>query len=309
MPAVERPTHPADTARFASSLRSVARLALAALALALLATTACKDGTDTTTTDTSHLTSDAAYIKARQTGVTATALITVGETVSRTSASASDYRMIGIPDGLGLVKDGDGTIRLFMNHELGNTTESAPFVGGSVVQGAFVSEWKLKSSGRQVSGDIAFTSVMQYDPVADTFTDRTTAWQDTASDTFKFGRFCSGGFYTIGSDEFYITGEESGGSGNFDGNGGEIVAISGGVAYVLPEFGHMNFENAIVVPSPTPTRPPSSAWKTATPATASSSCTSARSRPPRPRPSSAPASSTATSTCSRPTARLARTTS
>jgi hypothetical protein len=51
-------------------------------------------------------------------------------------AAGQQYRMVGIPDGLGTRPNGDGTSTLFMNHELGFTALSEPVVGGPKNRGA-----------------------------------------------------------------------------------------------------------------------------------------------------------------------------
>ena len=45
-------------------------------------------------------------------------------------APGQQYRMVGIPDGLGAHPNGDGTSTLYMNHELPSTSLSQPVVGG-----------------------------------------------------------------------------------------------------------------------------------------------------------------------------------
>src|SRR5918994_2933075 len=57
--------------------------------------------------------------------------------------SGEQYRMVGIPDGLGAHPNDDGTSTLFMNHELGFNVLSEPVVGGPRDRGAFVSQWIL----------------------------------------------------------------------------------------------------------------------------------------------------------------------
>ena len=51
-------------------------------------------------------------------------LLSSGDTVPRTSNPAQQYKMVGIPDGLGAYGNTDGTLTLFMNHELRNNNNS-----------------------------------------------------------------------------------------------------------------------------------------------------------------------------------------
>lgn len=53
-------------------------------------------------------------------------------------SAANGYRLVGIPDGLGAFDNGDGTITLLVNHELGSTKGVVRSHGS---KGAFVSKW------------------------------------------------------------------------------------------------------------------------------------------------------------------------
>src|SRR5262249_55917040 len=66
-------------------------------------------------------TSAPAYLLPLVDGVTTTPLLTVGDIIDRTGNDAQQYRMVGIPDGLGAFADAAGNVQLFMNHELRNT--------------------------------------------------------------------------------------------------------------------------------------------------------------------------------------------
>jgi hypothetical protein len=95
------------------------------------------------------------------------ALLTVGETVPLTRDLSRDYRMVGIPDGLGMYKDEQGNVHLFVNHELRNTVASQPFVDSPSVKGAFISHYLLAGDNASVlSGDLAFTRVAVWDGAA-----------------------------------------------------------------------------------------------------------------------------------------------
>jgi hypothetical protein len=67
-------------------------------------------------------------------------------------APGDEYRMVGIPDGLGAHPNGDGTSTLYMNHELGFTAQSEPVVGGAKNRGAIVSQWILDEDGVPIAG-------------------------------------------------------------------------------------------------------------------------------------------------------------
>src|SRR5262249_32010561 len=156
------------------------------------------------------------------------ALLTTGDVLDRTGVPAQQYRMSGIPDGLGAARDAAGHVQLFMNHEFVNTRASSPVVNATPQTGAYVSRFVLAGSDAEpLAGDRALAEVVPGPaprPV-----------------TGASGRFCSGslGGPEAGLDRLiYFCGEETGASGTFDGKGGEAVAIFDGVAHILPELSH-----------------------------------------------------------------------
>src|SRR5262245_21050394 len=56
-----------------------------------------------------------AYVLPSTGGVRVVPILTVGDHAD------NDYRMVGVPDGLGAIKNADDTFTLTMNHELGAT--------------------------------------------------------------------------------------------------------------------------------------------------------------------------------------------
>src|SRR5262245_59308439 len=82
-------------------------------------------------------------------GVTTTALLTTGDVIGRTGIPAQQYRMTGIPDGLGAARDGAGNIQLFMNHEFVKTRTSVPVVNAAPQTGAYVSRLVLAGSAAE----------------------------------------------------------------------------------------------------------------------------------------------------------------
>jgi hypothetical protein len=103
-------------------------------------------------------------------------------------AAGQRYRMVGIPDGLGADRNGDGTSTLFMNHELGFTALSEPVVGGPRNRGAIVSEWLLDADGDPVAGRRAYDRV--YDE--NTLLGPAPVVGNEAQMPSQFARFCSG---------------------------------------------------------------------------------------------------------------------
>ena len=57
-------------------------------------------------------TTNTPFIVPTAAGVELTSIVTVGDL-----PADNGYKMVGLPDGLGAVDNGDGTFTLFMNHE------------------------------------------------------------------------------------------------------------------------------------------------------------------------------------------------
>ena len=172
-------------------------------------------------------------------------LLSVGERVPNTSDPTKQYQMIGIPDGLGATKGHGNTTILFMNHELTTTTLSEPNVGGPLNRGGFVSRFVLDKDGCVISGERA------YDTVFDAQNKVVLPAPEVGNTTPAFGRFCSSSlsFREAGFDRpIYLTGEESGGAGTFDGKGGLGVAIFDKQVHTLVKMGRYAWENTLARP-------------------------------------------------------------
>jgi hypothetical protein len=70
-------------------------------------------------------------------------LMNVGDSVG-----AKGYRMVGIPDGLGALDNGDGTLAIYMNHEIGKDQGKNRKHFG---RGAFVSHWTLDIASLKIT--------------------------------------------------------------------------------------------------------------------------------------------------------------
>jgi Bacterial protein of unknown function (DUF839) len=178
-----------------------------------------------------------------------TALFSVDDRVPLLGgAPGQQYRMVGIPDGLGAHPNGDGTSTLFMNHELGFTTLSEPVVGGPTNRGAIVSQWLLDADGDPVAGKRAYDQIFAENrllgpaPVVG----------NEAQMPRQLARFCSG-FLAGPANGFdrqvYLTNEEASSPETFDGNGGLSVAIFDGELHTLPKLGRFAKENTVVQPT------------------------------------------------------------
>jgi muconolactone delta-isomerase len=163
-------------------------------------------------------------------------------------APGQQYRMVGIPDGLGAHPNGDGTSTLYMNHELNFTALSEPVVGGPKNRGAIVSQWTLDADGDPVAGRRAYDQIY----AENTLLGPAPVVGNEAQMPRQFARFCSG-FLAGAANGFdrpiYLTNEESGGAESFDGRGGQSVAIFDNELHTLPKLGRFNKENSVVQPT------------------------------------------------------------
>jgi len=181
--------------------------------------------------------SQSPYVLPTNPGVQTQSLLTVGDTIG-------GYRLVGIPDGMGGLTNGDGSFTLFVNHELGTGSGGIRAHGST---GSFVSRWVINSESREVlSGRDHNTSG------SDVFT-----WNGAAyvAGTTTWGRFCSGDlaepgayrFGKLGTDtRIYLNGEENGALGRAFAH---IVSGAGvNQSWELPALGDFSWENAVASP-------------------------------------------------------------
>lgn len=169
-------------------------------------------------------------------------LLNVGE-----AAGKSGYRLAGIPDGLGAMDNGDGTISIFMNHEF---PADMGIVRRHGAAGAFVSHWILETSSLKIlSGEDWIHTVYLWD---------TASHQYAETHANSFNRLCSAdlaqpaAFYNEATGSgfdgrLFLNGEE-------DRNGGRAFAhiVTGkdaGTSFELPHLGKLAWENAVANPA------------------------------------------------------------
>jgi hypothetical protein len=181
------------------------------------------------------------YLLPSITGAKTVAILTVGDSVE-------GYRMVGIPDGLGAFRSGQGDFTLLMNHEI---TEGRPgIVRAHGSNGAFVSRWTIDADTLKVTQGRDLTpsasEVFTWNPATSQYVAGTTQWQ----------RFCSADLpaetafraHGLGTDErIYMGGEEV-----TEGRAWARVVTGShaGEAWQLPRLGKMAFENAVASPYP-----------------------------------------------------------
>jgi len=164
-------------------------------------------------------------------------ILSVGDRVPLASDPSGQFQMIGVPDGLGAHKAGNGCALVFMNHEVAGTVTSEPIVGVPLHRGAFISKFVLNAAAEVLSGDLAYETII--DPAGNALPP---ARVDNS--TPAFWRFCSGtvAWLDAGFDRpIYFTGEENPAPSTFDGKGGLVVAVFDNTLYTLPHLGHFCF--------------------------------------------------------------------
>lgn len=193
------------------------------------------------------LTSALPYLIPSAPAVQITPLLTVGDSVPETTPAIAgeQYRMVGIPDGMGAYDNGDGTFTVLMNHELSASVGTVREHGS---KGAFVSKWVIdKASLAVLSGDDLIQQIQLWVPGTPTTPGH------YVSGTAALARLCSAdlpaasAFFNpasgLGTSErIFMNGEESTGGRAFG------TVVSTGVAYELPALGKFAFENSVASP-------------------------------------------------------------
>jgi len=185
-------------------------------------------------------------------GVDIKSIITTGD-----KTADNGYGFVGIPDGLGAVRDGNN-VTVYANHELRAT---AGVVRRHGQKGAFVSKWSIdRRTLRVKSGsDLINPGVQYYDYVAQTFGATPSiggANPRNPADIFPaqsspFARFCSSSLTDPGqlfngrsgrgySGQLYFGNEENGDEGRLFG------VTEDGDAKQLPRLGLFSWENTLV---------------------------------------------------------------
>ncbi len=195
-----------------------------------------------------------AYLVPSAPSVAITPILSVGDTVSDNYATndgavgvSPDYRMVGIPDGLGAFDNGNGTFTVLMNHELGNTVGIARDHGGN---GAFVSRWVIDKSSLQVlEGDDLIKTLYVWDPGTNAFVVGTGALN-------VMNRLCSADLADVGAfhnpstglgttARIFLNGEETSNGRAF---AHIVTGPEAGTSWELPWTGKYAWENHVASP-------------------------------------------------------------
>lgn len=179
------------------------------------------------------------YLIAAEPNVHFTSIITSGDSLAGNGVFG------GIPDGIGAFDNGNGTVTVLVNHELGS---NAGIVRDHGSTGAYIDRLVIdKATLSVVSSDDLIQTVHLWNDATDSYVIGTTA----------FNRFCSGdlaaptAFYNAATGlgtqvHIYLTGEESGTEGR--GTASLVDGAHVGNTFELPYLGNMAFENLVANP-------------------------------------------------------------
>jgi hypothetical protein len=169
-------------------------------------------------------------------------LLNVGDAVG-----SSGYRMVGVPDGLGAMDNGDGTLTILMNHELGKDQGKNRRHFG---RGAFVSRWVLDIASLKVThGEDQMRKVLLW--LGD-------EKKHVNAPAYSFNRLCSADLPALSALYDAASGKGFNGrlfmNGEEDRDGGRAFAhvVTGekqGMSYELPHLGKFAWENAVANPA------------------------------------------------------------
>ncbi len=198
-------------------------------------------------------------------GVQFISIATTGTGINYTNldTGVNNYRMVGVPDGMGVYRDADdlanGTFTVLMNHEIGANSGIVRAHGN---RGAFVSQWKIRTSDLSIVGgrDLA-NNVNLYNLSTNSFQNfnssnpmplyaQTTAdaqgWNLTNPNRDGFSYTDGAGTSYGTTDRIYMNGEEIGNSGR------TFAHIATGTeartTYELPDLADFSWENSVANP-------------------------------------------------------------
>ena len=224
--------------RLTTSAYRLTRSGLVAGAAAILAATPVAS---VGTTSTGPSTSESPYVVPLVDGVETRSILSVGDDVG-------GYRLVGIPDGLGVLGTDDGAFRLFVNHELFPDVGIGRAHGGT--GGAFVSDYTVDSTTLEVrkGSDLADEAWF--------WNDAEDAYEQRTGSAANFSRFCSADL--AAKSAFWDPHSRTGYNGRIFMTGEEVAEgrafahlVTGrehGTAWELPALGSFAWENALAAP-------------------------------------------------------------
>jgi autotransporter-associated beta strand protein len=193
--------------------------------------------------------SQTSYLTPTAQGWSATSIMTVGD---RVGGLANGYMFAGIPDGLGAYDNGDGTMTVLANHEIGTVSSTNPALLGTArahgAAGGFVSKWVIDTSTWQVisGGDFVTSRLDQMMWNGTTWAAPAAAYaylRPCSADLPKLEAFYDSVSSTGYNGRIFLNGEETGAEGK--GFAWIVTGTEAGKVYELPHHGKYSWENAL----------------------------------------------------------------
>jgi hypothetical protein len=213
----------------------------ACIALAMVAALGAPAAATSTTARGPSTTTDP-YVLPVADGVHITSLLTVNDA----GAASNGYEMVGVPDGLGIMRQGANLV-LYMNHEL---RDAQGIVRRHGQTGAFDSRWVIDPVTLRVKegSDFINPGVLYWDYPSSHYVTTGARFANSTLQDRTFGRFCSGTLSDPGV--FYNAATKTGWKGQIyfaneeDGDGGRSFGVTKeGNATALPRLGLFSWEN------------------------------------------------------------------
>ncbi|HYO43520.1 MAG TPA: alkaline phosphatase PhoX [Candidatus Limnocylindrales bacterium] len=226
--------------RLTNQPRRFARIGVCAGAAMLVAAAPVMAATPAKTGPSS---SQSPYVVPIAPGVRTTSILTVGDSVG-------GYRLVGIPDGLGVIRGEDDEFRLLANHELGASVGIGRAHGGT--GGAFVSQWSIDGEDLAVdAGSDLIRTIWFWNPTTGAYETRTGSAANLArlcsADLPEKSAFWDPRSRTGFNGRLFMSGEESGDEGRAFAH--VATGASKGTSYELPALGNLSYENVVASPA------------------------------------------------------------
>jgi hypothetical protein len=186
--------------------------------------------------------SQSPYVVRSQPGVVTVSLLTVGDAVNYKADGVTPYRMVGIPDGLGALDNGDGTFTILMNQEIGDTQGVVREHG---FKGSFVSQWTVdKKSLEVLHGEDLIKQLWSWNAASNAYVPGTRALSRLCSaDLPEIAAFYNPASGLGYNGRIFMNGEESGTEGR------AFAHLLDGNSYELPALGKFSYENSVAHPN------------------------------------------------------------
>ena len=166
-----------------------------------------------------------------------TPIFTIGDTIGA-------YRPAGIMDGVGAIKLADGTVRAYVNHELGQSAGyNYQLANGTSLKGGRVSYFNIDPATKNVTdAGLAYSTIIDRAGIVVT---SATQINEGTSTVNGLDRLCSAALFEAGqfglADDIFFTGEESSDGQEF------ALDINSDTLWCLPWLGRAAWENVTMI--------------------------------------------------------------